>query len=339
MSGFRNASYNPLTGVGDAAGSTGAYTLTLNNLSDLNDQISEAIATAVGETIGGVISPTQTSPDPEAEVGDVDMFRFTVAAGQRVGFDIDRPAGSSLDSWIRLFDAAGTQLAFNDDGAAPGEGASTESYLEYTFASAGTYYLGVSGFRNASYNPLTGVGDAAGSTGAYTLTLNNLSDLNDQISEAIATAVGETIGGVISPTRTSPDPEAEVGDVDMFRFTVAAGQRVGFDIDRPAGSSLDSWIRLFDAAGTQLAFNDDGASARGGCEHGVVPGVHVRQRRDVLTWACRASATRGSGILVHGLLRLSPRIHGHHDRAVAGWHAYQDGVGPGQRPGPDLCNV
>jgi hypothetical protein len=30
---------------------------------------------------------------------------------------------------------------------------------------------------------------------------------------------------------TLPDPGIEAGDVDMFAFTVAAGQRVTFDVD------------------------------------------------------------------------------------------------------------
>ena len=65
-------------------------------------------------------------------------------------------------------------MAYNDDAAAPGESGSVESYLEYTFSTAGTYYLGVSGFANSGYSATAGTGDAGGSTGAYTLALRNL---------------------------------------------------------------------------------------------------------------------------------------------------------------------
>ena len=41
-------------------------------------------------------------------------------------------------------DAAGVELAANDDAPGPGESPSTEAFLEYTCASAGTYYLGIS---------------------------------------------------------------------------------------------------------------------------------------------------------------------------------------------------
>ena len=131
---------------------------------DLDDQLGEAHPLSVGGTVTGYsVTPGK----------DVDMFSFSVSAGQSVGFDIDRPSGS-LNSWIRLFDASGTQLAYNDDGAAPGESSSLESYLEYAFTSAGTYYLGVSGYSNSSYDAVTGGGDVSGSTGVYTLILTDL---------------------------------------------------------------------------------------------------------------------------------------------------------------------
>jgi cell wall-associated NlpC family hydrolase len=75
------------------------------------------------------------------------------------------------DSYIRLFNAKGVCFASNDNAAAPGEVASLDSYIEYNFVNSGTYYVGVSGNGNRSYNAVTGDGDAAGSTGAYTVTI------------------------------------------------------------------------------------------------------------------------------------------------------------------------
>ncbi len=140
-----------------------ATTLPVADDGDPNDQISEAID--LGE-LTTVRQSQEMSIDPAT---DVDLFRFTVEAGQRVGFDIDRPSGL-IDSYLRLFNAAGVQIASNDDGTAPGEEDSYESYLDYTFSGGGTYYLGVSGYGNVEYDPITGTGDSFGSTGAYTLT-------------------------------------------------------------------------------------------------------------------------------------------------------------------------
>src|SRR5439155_8041075 len=133
---------------------------------DADDQLGEARALAVGAT---------TAAESVSNATDVDMFKFTVAANQRIGFDLDRAAGSALDSYLRIFDAAGRQLASNDDGAAPGEAPGTESYLEFTFPAAGTYFVGVSGYPNRTYSPTSGGGDVAGSAGGYTLTLTSRS--------------------------------------------------------------------------------------------------------------------------------------------------------------------
>src|SRR5207249_11909802 len=71
----------------------------------------------------------------------------------------------------------GNQLAANDDAAAPGESFSYESYAEFTFRSAGTYFVAVSGYGNSSFNPTTGEGDTNGSTGGYSLTLTPMVDV------------------------------------------------------------------------------------------------------------------------------------------------------------------
>ncbi|HEV7300111.1 MAG TPA: pre-peptidase C-terminal domain-containing protein [Tepidisphaeraceae bacterium] len=170
ISGKGNQGYDPLTGDGDAVGSSGAYTLDVRTLAtpavptDTNDRI----ATAIGAPLN-TIKFNQSIVEPR----DVDMFRFTVTAGQRIGFDVDTN-GSPLDGYLRLFDSSGNQLAANDDGAAEFERPHRSPYLAHTFARAGTYYVGISGKGNQNYNPLTGAGDAAGSTGAYTLELNDL---------------------------------------------------------------------------------------------------------------------------------------------------------------------
>lgn len=216
---------------------------------DPDDQLNEAAVAFVGSTIvGGAIDPGV----------DVDLFAFTVHAGQRVGFDVDC-AGGTLDSYLRLFGPSGSPLAgayANDDAAAPGETPSHDSYLEYVFANAGTYYVGVSGHGNSAYNALLGTGDLIGSTGGYALTIVDCAagDDNDQISEASMIEVGATVRGFeINPG----------DDVDMFGFHVLAGQRVAFDID--TDGHLDSYIRLFDAVGQGLPGVDcnDAAHAPG----------------------------------------------------------------------------
>jgi hypothetical protein len=120
---------------------------------------------------------TLTRTDSVGPATDVDLFAFTVAAGQRLGLDVDRQSVWAPNSYLRLFDAAGTELASNDDGTGPSpEGGlgSGESYIEYTFNTAGTYYVGVSGAPNSGYDPLTGTGDVNGDVGWYSLSVRDL---------------------------------------------------------------------------------------------------------------------------------------------------------------------
>ena len=253
VSGYGNSSYSPTSGNGDGSGSQGGYTLRLSGSvampTDADDQISEAQnlgAMTATRTANGSISPST----------DVDMYRFSVSSGQRVAFDIDRASGSDLDSYLRIFDSSGREVVRNDDGQAPGEPFSYESYLEYTFASGGTYYAGVSGYGNSSYNATTGSGDSSGSQGGYTLRLSATTpivDSDDQISEA------QNLGSLTAP-RTANGSINRGTDVDMFAFSVTSGQRVAFDIDGASGSDLDSYLRIFDSSGREVARNDDAAA-------------------------------------------------------------------------------
>lgn len=213
---------------------------------DADDQIRDAI-------VLGTITVPVTRQDSVSVAIDVDLYRVNVSAGQRLSFDIDRPSGSLLDSYLRLFNSSGLQLAFNDDAAAPGEVRGLDSFLDCTFQTAGAYFVGVSGYGNSTYNAVTGLSDLNGSRGNYTLVVSSqiqIVDLNDQISEAINL-------GSISQLTSRTDTLDSATDVDMFRFTITTARRVQMDLDRPSGS-LDSYLRLFDASGSELARNDDG---------------------------------------------------------------------------------
>ncbi|TBW33437.1 hypothetical protein EYW49_20440 [Siculibacillus lacustris] len=96
--------------------------------------------------------------------GSIDTYAFTVDAAGRTGvFDIDRSVG--FDSWLAIYDAKGARLAFADDGGLDaGSSTTSDSWLSYTFAAAGTYYVQVS-----SYPGGTGRGIATGA--AYRLNL------------------------------------------------------------------------------------------------------------------------------------------------------------------------
>ena len=96
---------------------------------------------------------------------DVDLYRVVLAAGQTLVIDVDARSlsgGSTLDSYARLFDASGRQVAANDD-----FGGSRDSYLSFRATTAGTYYVGISGYGNSSYSPTRAGSGRNGSTGVY----------------------------------------------------------------------------------------------------------------------------------------------------------------------------
>ena len=214
---------------------------------------------AINET-SPIYANTQINDTIDAG-GDVDLFRVSVHAGQQVEFDIDGFDTTGFDSEIRLFDAAGTQLAFSDDNLAPGESGTPvrDAYIAQTFAEAGDYYLGVTSHLNNDYDILTGEDDNANAnSGDYTLVITFEggvgNDPNDQASEVRSqTRVNDfTFNGSID----------YLGDVSLIPIGVTAGQTVIFDVnDAWDNDQLDTELRLFDAAGNVVAVQDDESSA------------------------------------------------------------------------------
>ena len=71
---------------------------------------------------------------------DIDNYTFHAAAGQKLVFEVEaRRAGSAIDPAIEIFDAAGHEIARNDDAPALG----VDSRLEVTFPKAGDYRVAV----------------------------------------------------------------------------------------------------------------------------------------------------------------------------------------------------
>jgi hypothetical protein len=79
------------------------------------------------------------------EPGDEDVFRFEGRAGEQIVAEVlARRLDSPLDSTLKLTDAAGKQLAFNDDYDDKGSGLETDhadSYLTATLPADGNYFL------------------------------------------------------------------------------------------------------------------------------------------------------------------------------------------------------
>jgi hypothetical protein len=94
-----------------------------------NNSFRQAQAIQVPQVIDGAIAGAQ----------DVDVFRFEGKAGQKIVAEVLAARhGSALDSILTLYDAAGRELASNDD-----SDGSSDSRLDVTLAKDGVYYLGL----------------------------------------------------------------------------------------------------------------------------------------------------------------------------------------------------
>ena len=115
--------------------------------------------------------------------GDQDWYRVVLVAGQTYTFT-EAPFGRGAlgDSYLRLFNPAGAQVAFDDDG-----GPLFSSRLTYTATATGTYFLSAGGYMSG--------------TGQYQLTANvgtqpflptlPLSSVSDYLTDTYWAATGQ----------------------------------------------------------------------------------------------------------------------------------------------------
>ena len=136
--------------------------------------------------------------------GGLEYYKFTVTAGATAVFDIDQTT-PGLDTYLELFSTDGTTLLTTADDSAIDPGSqyayagatiTRDSYLTYTFSTAGTYYLRVDQYPG-------GVAPAAGSN--YTL----------NVSLSGATLAHPTAGSTID---AGPGTDAVYGNIGNDRF-------------------------------------------------------------------------------------------------------------------------
>lgn len=198
---------------------------------------------------------------------DIDFYAVTLQAGDRLTIDIDTTGTGRLDTYLSIFNGYGSELAWNDDGLAPDETSSWDSYLEFTATTAGTYYVSVSDYFNYPYDPMvpfSAPGETA--TGDYTMHLQlspYASESNDILTQALATGLSSSNPGSVTYRGAIGDnPAQRPGhDRDMFQVRLNAGDRLTVDLDAyTQGNWFDGYLRLFDADGNELAFSSDDAA-------------------------------------------------------------------------------
>ncbi|ATB50430.1 serine protease [Corallococcus macrosporus] len=180
--------------------------------------------------------PPQTSFDftaSDTANATVNTTRHTVelTAGQSLTVGTCGVTGASAtgDTWLRVNGPSGTEIASSDDGCAEGRG---------------------------SYVTLT-----AGAAGAYEIIAGCFSDTacSGTVAWSIGTATPPASSGTFSYSSVNSNSARQ--NTTNEDVTLTAGQRIAFGTCNVAGASGtgDSFLRLYNAAGAQVKFNDDGA--------------------------------------------------------------------------------
>ncbi|MFO0930427.1 MAG: FG-GAP-like repeat-containing protein [Gemmataceae bacterium] len=238
----------------------------------------DTLGTAVGLPFGA--SGTAHVAAILASDNAVELYAVSLTAGERV--DIRATAArNTVDLYLRLFDAAGGQVAHNDEG-----GSGHNPALVYEVTTTSIYYVGVSSFRNLGYDPLTsGTGENGKSHGAFTLDVTHLppDDTPDSLSRAVAVTLDA--GATVTLDGSLPDNDA----IRLYSFQLDAGERMRVRL--ASVDVLDGGLRLFDAAGRPLLTVDE----------------YAADGEESFTWEAHAATTFYVGVSAYDNFTYDPQ--------------------------------
>jgi len=238
-------------------GSNGVSSLSLIALDDsptiAETKTNKTRATAQRVDVGAAV-------DGRCEELSYDWFQFRANKGQRMAVEIVAARlGSKLDSVLRLVNAAGRDLARNDD--APGW--SGDSYVSFTAPETGNYFIEVrdvnyGGGSSFFYRLRIGGSPLANSNFGKSAAKETRKlaerEPNDTAAKAMKVSIADTIEGRFN----------KAGDRDCYEFTLAQGERLEFRVaTRSLGSVCDAMLQLDSADGQRLARSNPSAADEG----------------------------------------------------------------------------
>lgn len=221
---------------------------------EINDTL--ALATPVDFSASGQARFTGVTIGDGIYAGlDVDIFKLNLARGGQITAEITakrRPTGSNLDSYLRLFDANGNQLTFND------QFYGQDSFIDYYVSTGGVYYLAVSGYGNSTYDPKIAASGNSQSSGLYDLTVTATLNSDD------------TVSGQTDFTQPMPIPSSGTQGVIESQITITdARQIIDANVQVRLRHSFvgDLRVSLISPSGTVVTL----ANRRGGSGQDMTP--------------------------------------------------------------------
>jgi hypothetical protein len=335
VTGLGNTDFQWYATASGTGGETGQYQLTtalqpLSTMAQLsNDSMADGgIQTiAVGQSIAGNIGM-----DGNLVVGpaDVDLYRFVAPASETIDVRTLTTAEGSADTFLRVFDANGRELAYNDN-ASPN---TTGSEVRLTVQAGQTYYFGINGAIGTDgtdqhardYNPLTGTGAAPStSLGNYILSVSAVSTATQLV---VTTPPGSVVAGngfgfVVQAEDGSGNLDPHyTGSVTVTLASGPIGANLGGTLTMTAVGGVATFSGLtLDVAGTgyTLHANASGLAAATTGSFLVTAGSATRL---VVTRQPPASVTAGAGFALtiqaeDALGNLDPTFGGSVTLAIA----------------------
>jgi hypothetical protein len=231
--------YTFLVQATDADGLGDSQPLTLTVLPAPGELAGDVLSAAAPVSLFPGVRTTVSASIGDGTQGpnDVDLYRVHLTQGQLLTADVDAQNGdggppmSTLDSYLRVFDSAGVELASNGDGTDPDtQTVGPDSILRYQAPTEGDYYVGVSGSPNVTYDPVAGLnvvftpvggggpggGGPGGSTGPYSLKLT--ADTDPATTAAVASSSDPSPAGqpVTFTATVSSQGGVPTGDVTFY---------------------------------------------------------------------------------------------------------------------------
>ena len=209
---------------------TGNYSVNLTR--DTSSTAPACATVTIGQTVSGNLASTDgLSTNRPGRYAD--CFTFTGAVGDRLIISMN---STGVDAFLNLLGPGGEVVA-SDDESGGDRNARIPAAGSFEVKTAGTYTI-----EATSYG--------AGETGNYSLAVAR--ETAASVAGCTAISYGQTIDGTLSST----DPSSRFGAnrADCFAFSGNAGEQIALTMNSTA---IDAYLRLMDAAGQILAFNDD----------------------------------------------------------------------------------
>ncbi|TSA29403.1 MAG: T9SS C-terminal target domain-containing protein [Bacteroidetes bacterium] len=203
-------------------------------------------------TTGATITPTtswQTTGSTAITTDACYVYSVTLDAADTYTFKTGCDGGeagddatATFDTFLELYNAAGVWIKQDDDGCEDGR-----SKITYTSTGTTTVYLKVRGYNSAS-------------TGTYALAYA-------KGTAAVACMTPPAFNATLSPNNT--DWQKVTGTIAanacyVYKITLVSGEIYTFKTgcgDGATGTTFDTWLDLYNAAGTWLQSNDDGCES------------------------------------------------------------------------------